>query len=293
MRGMGDDFGFALNKALGHPGYGGRRPDNAAVDRRRCWPVRSGRGMTTRTVSDGAGRTGRRCCCSTPTSRARCLRTGDGLWSFWNRGGCPVGVALGAEDDRWHALWESYPPRSVALPPAPTRRARAACAARGWPGPDGGPVEAESVRLYGTDSEPAASEADMAAYLDRLGLLAEAGALRTLFPYGMALRGSGAWVFFNREHGPLGVLPAAAASAPWRDREWPVRVRLPGLDRAAMTGLSHAGSLGRAPDGSPGRTVHFYDGGTVPTRSARDMDAYLAKLGTLMLLEAEADAAQR
>ena len=47
--------------------------------------------------------------------------------------------------------------------------------------------------------------------------------------------------------------------------------------------------LGRRDDGrepAAGEAVHLYEGGTVPTANARNMDAYLAKLRTLMLLEA-------
>ena len=39
----------------------------------------------------------------------------DGGWSFWNRHQYPVGVNLSEGDDRWHKLWDSYPPWRVEL----------------------------------------------------------------------------------------------------------------------------------------------------------------------------------
>ena len=49
------------------------------------------------------------------------------------------------------------------------------------------------------------------------------------------------------------------------------------------------GRSARRDDGremAAGEAVHLYEGGTVPTANARNMDAYLVKLRALMLLEA-------
>ena len=213
----------------------------------------------------------------------------DGLWSFWNRHGRPVGVCLAEHDELWDAHWERYPPCRIRLHGLDEAKVRRLCCPE-WLGEDGGPVEDESIRLYGTDSAPGASADNMEAYLDRLRVLIEAGALADLFPYGMALRDVDAWVFFNRATGPVGVSPADAVGSGHPEAEWPVRVRLAGLDGVALENLGHAGPYGGTWKAIPGQAVHFYDGGSVPTRSARDMNAYLGKLCALMLLEGGPDA---
>ena len=208
----------------------------------------------------------------------------DGLWAFWNGRGRPVGVRLAEDDERWDAHRESYPPCRIKLRGLDEAKVRCLCCSE-WLGEDGGPVEDESIRLYGTDSAPGASADNMAEYLDRLRVLIEAGALARLFPYGMALRDVDTWVFFNRETGPVGVSPAVARGSRHPEAEWPVRVRLAGLDSGTLEVLGHAGPYGGIWKAIPGQAVHFYDGGSVPTRSARDMNAYLGKLCALMLLD--------
>ncbi|MDE0450786.1 MAG: hypothetical protein OXI90_03340 [Gammaproteobacteria bacterium] len=213
----------------------------------------------------------------------------DGLWSFWNRYGRPVGVCLAEEDERWDAQWESYPPCRIKLHGLDDAKVRRLCCAE-WLAEDGGPVEEESIRLYGKDSTPGASADDMAAYMDKLRVLIETGALPMLFPYGMALRDVDTWVFFNRGTGPVGVSPAVAVGWGHPEAEWPVRVRLAGLDGGTLESLGHARPYGGIWKAIPGQAVHFYDGGSVPTKSARHMDAYLGKLCALMVLDGAPDA---
>ena len=209
----------------------------------------------------------------------------DGLWSFGNGHGYPVGIGLAANDGRWDALRERYPPRPVDLRGLDDAGARRLCCPE-WRAEDGAPPDSESILLYGPESDPAASEDAMAAYLDRLRALMEAGALATLFPYGMALRRGGAWVFFNREQGPVGVAADASPERRNRNPEWPVRIGLPGLDRPTLARLGRRSRRDDGREPTAGEAVHLYEGGTVPTANARHMDAYLAKLRTLMPLEA-------
>ncbi len=58
----------------------------------------------------------------------------------------------------------------------------------------------------------------MAAYLERLRVLMEAGALGMLFPYGMQFQKNRSWVFFNRGYKPVGMRSGSwveyAASSP-------------------------------------------------------------------------------
>ena len=203
----------------------------------------------------------------------------DGLWSFSNRHGFPVGVNLSEHDGGWDGIWDDYPQWQVQLRDLDDSLVRLLCC------PDsiveeGTPFEAESIQLYGTTSNPGASEDDMAAYLDRLRLLMETGALGTLFPYGMELQRSGAWVFFNRGYKPVGMSVGRFV----RYGDWPVGVKLKDLDHHTIAGLSYTGAYDEE-WAIPGQAVHFYDDGSVPTSSARKMDTYLAKLRTLMLLE--------
>lgn len=207
----------------------------------------------------------------------------DGRWSFWNRHQYPVGVNLSEDDDRWCKLWDSYPPRRVEL------RGIDAAAARGlscpeWLAADGNPVEAESIRLYGTTSHPTASEDDMAAYLERLRILMEAGAMRTHFPYGMELQRGGDWVFFNRNYKPVGMNLGVGPGTWIRYRDWPVAAKLTDVERGTLARLSYTGAYDEA-RGVPGQAVHFYDETAEPLMSVRNMDAYLTKLRRLMLLD--------
>ena len=203
----------------------------------------------------------------------------DGLWSFSNRLGFPVGVNLSGHDRRWDGIWDNYPQWQMRLRELDDPLVHSLCC------PDsvameGTLFEAESIQLYGATSNPGASEDDMAAYLDRLRLLMEAGALRTLFPYGMELQRSGAWVFFNRGYKPVGMSVGRFI----RYGDWPVGVKLKDLEHRTIAVLSCTGVYDEE-WAIPGQAVHFYDDGSVPTSSARNMDTYVEKLRTLMLLE--------
>lgn len=128
----------------------------------------------------------------------------DGTWSFWNRHEYPVGVNLSEADARWAELWETYPPQRIELVKLDEAVCRDLCCPE-WLRSDGRRLDDESIRLYGTTSNPGASEENMASYLDRPRILMEAGALRSLFPYGMELQRDGSWVFFNGDYKPVGV----------------------------------------------------------------------------------------
>ena len=208
----------------------------------------------------------------------------DGLWSFRNRHGYPVGVNLSEDDDRWAELWEKrYPSAGIELRGLDDAMVRRLCCPE-WLAADGAPLERKWIRLYGTASSPSTSDENMASYLDRLRILMEAGALRSLFPYGMELQWGGAWVLFNRDYKPVGVNLGVGPGEWIRYRDWPVRVRLAGLDHRTLAGLSYTGAYDEA-RGFPGQHVHFYDDASVPTVSARNMETYLAKLGTVVLLD--------
>ena len=207
----------------------------------------------------------------------------DGEWSFWNRHEYPVGVNLSEGDDRWRKLGDSYPPWRVELRGFDDAAVRALSCPE-WLAADDTPVVAESIRLYGTTSHPTASEDDMAAYLERLRILMEAGAMRTHFPYGMRLQRGGGWVFFNRNYKPVGMNLGVGPGTWIRYGDWPVAVRLTEVERGTLARLSWTGAYDEA-RAVPGQAVHFYDETSEPLMSARNMDAYLTKLGRLMLLD--------
>ena len=145
---------------------------------------------------------------------------------------------------------------------------------------DGTPRADDSVDLYGTTSNPCASKENMAAYLERLRILMEAGALGMLLPYGMQIQKGRSWVFFNRGYKPVGM-----TSGSWVEHgDWPVGVRLTDVDRHTLAGLSHTGAYDEEWE-IPGKSVHCWEDMSPPTRSARNMDTYLAKLGTLAALD--------
>lgn len=207
----------------------------------------------------------------------------DGWWSFWNRHQYPVGVNLSEDDDRWHQLWGSYPPWRVDLRGIDDAAVRELSCPE-WLAADGNPIEVESIQLYGTTSHPTASEDDMAAYLERLRKLMEAGAMRTHFPYGMELQRGGGWVFFNRNYKPVGMNLGVGPGTWIRYGDWPVAVQLTDVECGTLAHLSYTGAYDEAM-GVPGQAVHFYDDTSEPLMSARNMDAYLKKLHRLMLLD--------
>ena len=112
----------------------------------------------------------------------------------------------------------------------------------------------------------------------------EAGATRTRFPYAMELQRGGGWVFFNRNHKPVGVNRGVGPEAWIRDSDRPVAVRLTDVERGTLARLSWTGAYDEA-RGVPGQAVHFYDETSEPLMAARNMDACLTKLRTLMLLD--------
>ena len=201
----------------------------------------------------------------------------DGAWRFWNRNDFPVGVNLSEGERGWDGAWD--PRWSMELPKLDAAAFRKVCCPE-WLADDGTPRADDSADLYGTTSNPCSSEANMAAYLERLRTLMEAGALGTLFPYGMQLQKNRSWVFFNRGYKPVGM-----RSGSWVEYgDWPVGVRLTDVDRRALADLSCTGVYDEEWE-IPGKSVHFWEDMSRPTRSARNMDTYLAKLAKVAALD--------
>ena len=207
----------------------------------------------------------------------RMSRHEDGAWEFLNRNDFPVGVNLSEGEEGWSALWNLG--WSIDLPKLDEAAFRKLCCPE-WLAADGAPRAGDSVDLYGTTSNPCASEENMAAYLERLRILMEVGALGMLFPYGMELQKDRSWVFFNRAYKPVGM-----TSGSWVEYgDWPVGVGLTDVDRRTLADLSYTGVYDEEWE-IPGKAVHFWEDMSLPTRSARNMDTYLAKLGTLAALD--------
>ena len=207
----------------------------------------------------------------------RMSRDEDGAWRFWNRNDFPVGVNLSEDERGWTGLWD--PRWSIELPKLDEAALRKLCCPE-WLTEDGTPLDDDSVDLYGTTSNPCASEENMAAYLERLRVLMEAGTLGMLFPYGMQFQKNRSWVFFNRGYKPVGMTLGG-----WVDYgNWPVGVRLDDVDRRTLADLSWTGVYDEEWE-IPGKSVHFWEDMSRPTSSARNMDTYLAKLGTLAALD--------
>jgi hypothetical protein len=94
---------------------------------------------------------------------------------------------------------------------------------------------------------------------------------QAMLPYGMEKNPDGSWTFFNRKYKPIGLI-----SDEWEDWDVPQhRMKFKGLGSATRRKLDIHG------DGSQDR-IYFYNDGSVPTYSARDMERYLAKLKILM-----------
>lgn len=207
------------------------------------------------------------------------LDSDSGMWTFHNRNDYPVGVNLVGGDGYWDRIADRYPSCPVRLDlGAPLK---ALCAPE-WLTDGEEPLQRDHIWLYGPTSDPGASKRNMEAYLTKLEVLMRAGALRTLFPYGMELQKNGVWVFFDRDYKPIGM---NVGLLPWiRYLAWPVGVRLPDLSEEVLTSLSYSGAVDRRCE-VPGNTqVHFYDDSSNPAESRRNMDTYLRKLRTLMLM---------
>ena len=208
----------------------------------------------------------------------RMYREKSGAWSFWNRNGYPVGVNLSEGDRRWSDLQGDYPQGTVKLPKF-NRVVLRKLRGPEWLTLDWELQAEEGIDLYGPTSNPCASKENMDAYLERLRILMAAGALM-LFPYGMELQKDRSWVFLNRNYKPVGMNTGL-----WVVYEdWPVGVRLTDLDRRTLANLSCTGFYDEEWE-VPGMTVHLWEDSSLPTHSARNMDAYLMKLRTLAALD--------
>ena len=208
----------------------------------------------------------------------RMHREKDGDWSFWNRNGYPVGVNLSEDERGWADLLHRYP-GSVELPKLDEGTLRRLCGPE-WLTEDDELRPEDGVDLYGTTSNPGASEENMEAYLERLRILMEVGAFGVLFPYGMQLQNNRSWVFFNRSYKPVGMTTGSFVEY----GDWPVGVRLSDLDRRTLADLSYTGVYDEEWE-IPGKSVHFWEDMSRPTGSARNMDTYLWKLRTLAALD--------
>lgn len=97
---------------------------------------------------------------------------------------------------------------------------------------------------------------------------------RMLFPYGMAKNPNGTWTFFNRQYKPVGVHTEDWAE--WQVPEHSVKFkRQPSIATLRKLDVHGEGT---------GDRIYFYNDGSVPTRSAATMKAYLTKLETIMKL---------
>ena len=72
---------------------------------------------------------------------------------------------------------------------------------------------------------------------------------------------------------------------PWVEYlAWPVGVFLPNLSEEILTSLSYSGSYDRRCE-VPGWTeIHFYDDTSNPKDSRRNMETYIQKMQTIMLM---------
>lgn len=91
-------------------------------------------------------------------------------------------------------------------------------------------------------------------------------------------------MFFNRNYKPVGMGPVKGQVSWIVYAEWPVGVRLTDLDRRTLADLSCTGVYDEEWK-IPGQSVHFWEELSVPSRSARNMDAYFSKLCTLAVLD--------
>lgn len=97
------------------------------------------------------------------------------------------------------------------------------------------------------------------------------GEFRSIFlPYCLERRPDGRYAVLNRSYKPVGMTTAEHVCYD----DLPVCVALPGLGEELAERLSSKGS------GALDR-IYLYDDGCVPTRSAKAMDAYLARLRLL------------
>ncbi|MFA7607243.1 MAG: hypothetical protein WCY08_11735 [Rhodocyclaceae bacterium] len=94
------------------------------------------------------------------------------------------------------------------------------------------------------------------------------------FPYCIEKQSDGSWVLLNRNYKPVGFNTAEWVTY----SEFPVSIKLKGLGPATLRKLS-------CHDEEPGDRVYLYNDGSVPTRDAKAMAAYLKKLEILLKLE--------
>ncbi len=94
------------------------------------------------------------------------------------------------------------------------------------------------------------------------------------FPYCIEKQSDGSWLLLNRNYKPVGF-----NTGEWvRYGEFPVSMKIEGLSDATLRKLS-------CHDSEPGDRVYLYNDGSVPTRNAEAMAAYLRKLEILLHLE--------
>ena len=100
-----------------------------------------------------------------------------------------------------------------------------------------------------------------------------ANARQIIFPYGMERNDDGSWTFFNRKYKTCGT-----NTADWSEWDDPRhRLYLKGLGPKKLQKLDVDGN-------GTGDRIYFYNDGTNPELSAKNMSAYLEKLKILINL---------
>lgn len=97
------------------------------------------------------------------------------------------------------------------------------------------------------------------------------------FPYCLQKQKDGSWVILNREYKPVGFNTSEFITY----EEFPVAVKLEGLTPKKANKLAYSGEM-------EGDRIYLYNDGCVPTRSKKNMDAYLEKLAILAKLRLKA-----
>ena len=211
-------------------------------------------------------------------------RLENGEWTFSNRHGYPVGINLSDYDEgHWNKRADQFPAISISLKRIDDGASRRLSCPE-WRLDDGSPLSSDVSRLYDSISHPGAKDENMDTYLGKLEILIGAGALRTLFPYGMQLQKDGSWVFFNRNYNPVGTSPCVDPGSGRKRAQRSVAGTLPGVTDETLSGLHYTGIYDEK-DVYPGMQIHLYDEFSTPTDSSRNLVAYVRKLRTVMTLD--------
>jgi len=92
-------------------------------------------------------------------------------------------------------------------------------------------------------------------------------------PYCLTKQADGKYVVLNREYKPIGF-----KTKDWIDYEkYPVAVKIKGLTAKVAAKISYKGSVDL-------ENIYLYNDGCIPTKSAKNMQAYLNRLEVLAKL---------